>query len=147
MWPAPELDGRTSLADLGLARMASRRKPFVGSALMKREGMADAQRPCLVGLELANGTGQMCAGAILRAPSREYMVTPLEGVPVLGEKTDPHPLGFISSVSWSPELGKAVGLGLVSGEEGREGQIVDAIFPLLRRDDARTHHLAPSCRR
>ena len=50
-----EIEGRTTLADMGLARMASRKKPFIGSALMQREGLVDAKRPQLVGLEVANG--------------------------------------------------------------------------------------------
>ncbi len=53
----PELDGRTSLADMGLSRMASTKKPFIGSALMQREGTLDAKRPQLIGLETADNRG------------------------------------------------------------------------------------------
>ncbi|WP_227591756.1 hypothetical protein, partial [Klebsiella aerogenes] len=37
----PELDGRTTPADLGLGRMVSAKKAFVGKVLLGREGLGD----------------------------------------------------------------------------------------------------------
>jgi len=110
----PELDGRTSLADLGLSRMGSTKKPFIGGALARREGLRDTDRPQLVGLELADGDGKLRAGAILCE---------------IGEHTG-HGVGFVSSVTYSPDLKKHIGLGLLSGGAKRQGEVVDAIFPL-----------------
>jgi sarcosine oxidase subunit alpha len=126
----PELDGRTTLGDLGLARMASQKKAFLGSALMKREGLVDSNRPHLVGLELSNGAGRLRSGAILCKPAKKEVVAVFEGFPVVRETPERQPLGFISSVSWSPELGKDIAIGFVSGGMRREGEVIDALFPL-----------------
>ncbi|MSQ64528.1 MAG: sarcosine oxidase subunit alpha family protein [Betaproteobacteria bacterium] len=109
-----EIDGRTTLADMGLARMASKKKPFIGSALMQREGLLDAHRPQLVGLESASGDMALRAGAILCEPGRH------QG----------HGIGFVSSVTYSPALGRHVALGFVSRGLSREGDVIDAVFPL-----------------
>jgi len=120
-----ELEGRTTLADLGLARMASRKKPYLGGALAQREGMADARRPQLVGLELANGSGRLRAGAILCDP-------PGTGGVAAREPHEPErkPLGFVSSVTWSAELGRDIGIGFLSDGPARQGEVINAVFPL-----------------
>ena len=46
-----EIDGRTTAMDLGLGRMASSKKSFVGQAMAARPGMTDPSRPAFVGLE------------------------------------------------------------------------------------------------
>jgi len=109
-----EIEGRTTLADMGLARMASKKKPFIGSALMQREGLVDANRPQLVGLEAATGDVALSAGAILCEPGRH------QG----------HGIGFVSSVTFSPALGRHIALGFVAGGMAREGEVIDAIFPM-----------------
>jgi sarcosine oxidase subunit alpha len=142
----PELDGRTTLADLGLAGMASGGKPFLGGALAKREGLADASRPQLVGLELAEGTGTLRAGAILCDPAARYRRAFAKGSPVLSDHAPDlaaaaftaangsghmgHGIGFVSSVTWSPELGRTIALGFVAGGASRIGEEIDAAFPL-----------------
>ena len=45
-----ELDGRTTAADIGLGAMMSSKKEFVGKRMAGREGMADPERPCMVGV-------------------------------------------------------------------------------------------------
>jgi sarcosine oxidase subunit alpha len=109
-----EIEGRTTLADMGLARMASKKKPFVGSALMQREGLLEGKRGQLVGLEAAAGDVALRAGAILCEPGRH------QG----------HGIGFVSSVTYSPALGKHIALGFVAGGMARDGEIVDAVFPM-----------------
>jgi heterotetrameric sarcosine oxidase alpha subunit len=109
-----EMEGRTILADMGLARMASKKKPFIGSVLMQREGLVDGKRPQLVGLEAATGDVALRAGAILCEPGRH------QG----------HGIGFVSSVTYSPALGRHIALGFVAGGMAREGEVVDAIFPM-----------------
>jgi sarcosine oxidase subunit alpha len=142
----PELDGRTTLADVGLARMASGGKPFLGGALAKREGLGDASRPQLVGLELANGAGTLRAGAILCDPAARYRKAFAKDSAVLSDHApDPsavdftaangsghmgHGIGFVSSVTWSPELQRNIALGFVSGGSSRIGEEIDAVFPL-----------------
>ena len=114
----PELDGRTSLLDLGMGRMASRKKPFVGGALLQREGLVDPARPQLVGLKPVHDGDEFRAGAILCEQGRH----------------SGHGIGRVSSVAWSPELATQVGLGFVSGGKSRKGDVIDAVFPL--RDEA-----------
>ena len=110
----PEIDGRTTLADLGMGRMASRKKSFVGSTLMRREGMVDTGRPQLVGLKPVRDQDEFSAGAILCEPGQH----------------SGHGIGYVSSVAYSPELAKTIGLGLVSGGLLRQGDPIDAVFAL-----------------
>ena len=48
----PELDGRTTLNDMGLGKMMSSKKPCIGQKLAKREGMVEDNRATLVGVKL-----------------------------------------------------------------------------------------------
>lgn len=109
----PEIDGRTSLVDVGLGRMASNKKSFIGSALRQRDGIASSDRPTLVGLESIDGV-KLRAGAILCEQG----------------KHSGHGIGFISSATYSPALKKHIALGFVSGGMQKDGQKIDAIFPL-----------------
>ena len=109
-----EINGRTTLADLGMSRLASKKKSFIGSTLMQREGLVDISRPQLVGLEPANDQEEFSAGAILCEQGQH------KG----------HGIGFVSSVTYSPELGKNIGLGFVSGGLSRQEELIDAVFPL-----------------
>lgn len=110
----PELDGRTNLIDLGMGRMASRKKPFVGSAMLQREGMVDPARPQLVGLKPEKDGDEFRAGAILCEQGQH----------------GGHGLGRVSSVAYSPELATHIGLAFVSGGLSRQGDLIDAVFPL-----------------
>jgi sarcosine oxidase subunit alpha len=110
----PEIDGRTTLDDMGMGRMASKKKEFIGSALRRRDGLTELDRPQLVGLEVAGQDVPLKAGAILCEPGQ------LSG----------HGIGWVSSVTYSPALGKHIGLGFVSGGMERKGEQIDAHFPL-----------------
>jgi sarcosine oxidase subunit alpha len=93
-----EIDGRTTLDDLGLGRMASKTKPFVGSALRGRPELTRPDRPRLVGLRPAEPGTRFRAGSILCEAGR------VEG----------HGVGWVSSVADSPGFGW-IGLGFVAG--------------------------------
>lgn len=112
----PELDGRRNLLDLGMGRMASRKKPFVGGAMLQREGMVDPARPQLVGLKPVRDKDEFRAGAILCEQGQH----------------SGHGLGFVSSIAYSPELAIHIGLGFVSGGMSRRGDVIDAVFPLRK---------------
>ncbi len=103
-----ELDGRTSLDDLGLGGMASSKKAFIGKAMSEREGMRDPDRLQLVGIAPVDSDKRLRAGALL--DSRSDMVDQGEG--------------FITAVTDSPDLGHWIGLALVKGGlkrwEGKE---------------------------
>jgi sarcosine oxidase subunit alpha len=122
----PEIDGRTTLGDLGMTRMASKKKFFIGSTLMQREGLLDNSRPQLVGLESTSDQEAFSAGGILCEPGQH------KG----------HGIGFISSVAYSPELAKNIGLGFVSGGLTRQGDLIDAVSP-VRGEVATVRIVAP----
>jgi methylglutamate dehydrogenase subunit C len=111
----PELDGRATLEDLGLGKMASARKPFIGSALRKRPDLQRQDRPRLVGLVPAMHGETFKGGSILCEAGND----------------SGHGLGWVTSVTESPSLGHWVGLGLLRGGlaawEGRELVAADPI--------------------
>ena len=114
-----EADGRVTLADLGLAGMASRKKPYLGRALMGRPGLTDPRRPRLVGLTPVDPRARLQPGAILTAPETESGFG----------------LGHVSSIADSPALGMRIALGFVSGgTEALEGQVLVARDPTGRRE-------------
>ena len=99
-----EIDGRTTIEDIGLGKMASTKKAYVGSALKSREALTEPNRAQLVGLEPVDKAAIFKTGAILRR----------EGDPQ-GEPGKGHGLGWVSSVTHSPALGHWIGLGLIEG--------------------------------
>lgn len=107
----PELEGRTTLKDLGLEGFASSKKPFVGSVLRKREHLEDPERPTLVGLEI-EGTVGAKAGALLFA----------RGVTPKG-----HGEGWVSSTTYSPALGKNIALALLKNGKSRKDEIIQVV--------------------
>ncbi|MEP0942791.1 MAG: sarcosine oxidase subunit alpha family protein [Rhizobiaceae bacterium] len=107
----PELEGRTTLKDLGLEGFASSKKPFVGSVLRKRPVLEDPARPTLVGLEVDGQLGAK-SGSLL--------------FPATGE-TKGHGDGWISSTSYSPALEKHIALGLLKNGKGRQGETVRVV--------------------
>ncbi|MBV9913862.1 MAG: (2Fe-2S)-binding protein, partial [Sinobacteraceae bacterium] len=122
-----ELDHRTTLDDLGLARMASRDKPFVGRELRQRAVLQAPERWSLVGLECLEPGKRLRGGAILFA----------SGEPLAG-----HGRGYITSVTWSAELNKFIALGLYSGGLRHEGQEIVCAYP-LKSEQVRARIVSP----
>lgn len=106
-----EMDGRTTLADLGLGRMASRRKPYIGSAMLDREALADPGRPVLVGLVSQDGS-----------PIRTGSHLTLSG--------EAASLGHVTAMTYSPVVGTHIALALLAGGRERVGDTLEAVFPL-----------------
>ncbi len=94
-----ELDGRVTIDDAGLGRMASPNKSFIGSALRTRPELMREDRPKLVGIKPRDASQTFNAGAILCAGDK---------VSGLGE-------GWITAVTHSPSMGGWIGLGFISG--------------------------------
>ena len=113
-----EMDGRTTLDDLGMGRMASSTKPFWGDALRRSAHLAQADRPTLVGLEAIAPGGDPSNGAILF-----FADDAIQG----------HGRGHITSTTYSKSMGKAIGLGLLQGGLSRIGQEVIAASPVQGR--------------
>jgi glycine cleavage system aminomethyltransferase T/NADPH-dependent 2,4-dienoyl-CoA reductase/sulfur reductase-like enzyme len=109
-----ELDGRTTLKDMGLEGLASGKKPFVGSVLRKRAVLQDASRPSLVGLKIDGQEGAK-AGSLLFS-----LAAPVRG----------HGEGWVSSTTWSPALNSNIALAFLANGPKRNGEqirIVDFV--------------------
>ncbi len=112
----PELNGQTTPADLGLGRMVSTKKEFIGRRLLDWEGTADPSRPAVVGLKPVDGKTWILAGAqLVKDPNAE------KPIPMLGH---------VTSIAYSPELGTPIALALLEGGHERIGERLVAAFPL-----------------
>ncbi|WP_137391769.1 sarcosine oxidase subunit alpha family protein [Rhodoligotrophos defluvii] len=114
---APELDGRTTLDDLGLGAMASKAKPYIGKLLARREAYLDPMRQRFVGLLPVDPAARIRPGSIIHVHNGDH---------------SGFGLGRVTSTTYSPQLKRYIALGLVAG--GRDDQaperMVDACYPL-----------------
>ena len=112
-----ELDGRVTIDDAGLGKMASPAKSFIGSAMRNRPELLREDRPRLVGIKPKDTSQTFNAGSILCAEDK---------VSGLGE-------GWITAVTHSPAMGHWIGLGFISsGYEAWEGKTVIAADPVRK---------------
>jgi sarcosine oxidase subunit alpha len=115
-----ELNGTTTAADLGLGRMMSAKKDFVGKIMAARPGLTDPSRPSLVGLKPRDRSQRLRAGAHF--------------LPLGAESIAANDQGYMTSTAFSPSLGHWIGLGLVTGGARRHGDIVRAYDPVRGGD-------------
>jgi len=113
-----EMDGRTTLDDLGAGKMASKTKSFWGDALRRSPQMARDNRPTLVGLEAVDDKEPPSNGSILFFANDE-----LKG----------HGRGHVTSTTYSKSVGKAIALGLLQGGTAHVGQEIVATSPTQGR--------------
>jgi sarcosine oxidase subunit alpha len=116
----PELNGTTTAGDLGLGKMASKKKDFIGRVMAEREALVAPNRQVVVGLKPVDATRRLRSGA---------HIIP-KGAPI-GPDTDQ---GYVTSVCRSPILGQWVGLGLVEHGRERIGEVVRVHDPLRGED-------------
>jgi sarcosine oxidase subunit alpha len=105
-----EIDGRTTADDLGLGRMMSTKKDFVGRVMSTRPGLRDAGRPKLIGLRARDPQQRLYAGAHLLAIGAAH--------------TADNDQGVITSVAFSPSLNRWVALALLIRGPERHGETV-----------------------
>ena len=115
-----ELNGQTTAADLGLARMLSKKKDFVGRALMDRAALLDPERQALVGLRPRSATATLQAGAHL--------------IPAGASAHISNDHGHVTSAAYSATLQCWIGLGLLAGGERRVGDICRAVNPIQKHE-------------
>ena len=113
-----EMDGRTTLDDMGMGRMASTIKPFWGGALKTSANLVREDRPTLVGLEAVSADEPPNNGAILF-----FADDAIRG----------HGRGHVTSTTYSKQVGKAIALGLLQGGLRHVGQEVIAASPVHGR--------------
>ena len=114
-----EIDGRTTPQDLGLGRLVSRKKDFLGRALLQRPALQGEGRLQFVGLQAADGKNVIPPAAQITGPGNDRLS-----------------LGRITAAVQSPSLGKSLALALVADGRGRLGQEVLARSPLRGREVA-----------
>ena len=115
-----ELNGTTTAHDLGLGRMMSAQKDYIGRVLAARPGLSAPDRPALTGMKPSKRDARLTAGShVLR----------LGAQPSLANDE-----GFISSVTFSPTLGHWIGLGFLRNGRERIGERAWAHDPLTGGD-------------
>ncbi len=114
-----ELNGQTTAYDLGLGRMLSASKDFIGAVMARRGALTDPGRPRLVGLAPVDRAARIGAGAHFVAAG--------------ASPTAANDQGFMTSAAFSPTLGHWIGLGLLAGGPERLGEQVLAVDLLRAR--------------
>lgn len=115
-----ELNGQTTARDLGLDRMVSTKKDFIGRLMAGRPALLDPARPKLAGFRPVDRSQRLRAGAHF--------------IPVGAPASAEHDEGYLTSVAFSPSLGHWIGLGLVRGGTERIGERVRAVDPVRGGD-------------
>jgi methylglutamate dehydrogenase subunit C len=115
-----ELNGTTTADDLGLGKLLSKKKDFIGRVLAGRSGLTAPGRPVLVGVRPVNRGARLHAGAHF--------------LDVGAAATLANDQGFLSSVAFSPTLGHWIGLGFLSRGAARVGERIRAHDPLRSGD-------------
>ena len=123
-----ELNGQTVAGDLGLGRMMSTKKDFVGRLMAARPALVDPLRPSLVGLKPVQRGDRLRAGA-------HFMARGVAPAP----ETDQ---GYMTSTAFSPTLGHWIGLGLLARGTQRIGELVRAYDP-VRSGDVEVEVVSP----
>jgi methylglutamate dehydrogenase subunit C len=124
-----ELNGQTTARDLGLGRMMSTRKDYIGRVMAQRPGLVDPDRPALVGIKPVDPEARPRAGAHL--------------IPEGAEPVAANDQGHVTSVAYSPSLGHWIGLALFARGPERHGERVRAYDP-VRGGDTPVEVCAPT---
>ena len=114
-----ELNGRTTAHQLGLGRMLSTKKDYIGALMARRAGLADAVMPQLVGLKPVDRHYRLESGAHFLP----------EGTAVSAA----HEQGYVTSAAFSPSLGHWIGLGLLQDGRARHGERLRLCDPLRNK--------------
>jgi methylglutamate dehydrogenase subunit C len=124
-----EIDGRTTAQDLHLEWMLSKKKPFIGSAMMGRDGLVNEGRLSLTGVHSLSGEA----------------ITGGSHIVLSGDPKSPGPsLGHITAACYSPALGRHIALALVADGKTMIGKRAYAADPLRDRHvqvELVSHHM------
>ncbi len=103
-----ELNGQTTAGDLGMGRMMSTKKDYIGRVMAARAGLIAPDRPALVGLKPVDPAARLRGGAHLLPPGAD---------PVAANDQ-----GFVTSAAFSPTLGHSIALALLANGPRRHGE-------------------------
>jgi heterotetrameric sarcosine oxidase alpha subunit len=115
-----ELNGQTTGRDLGLGRMMSKKKDYVGRVMAERPALVAPDRPSLVGVRPVDASRRLRAGSHFLRVGAEASVGNDEG--------------YLTSVAFSPSLGTWIGLGFLASGPDRHGERIRAYDPVRGGD-------------
>ncbi len=115
-----EINGQLTARDLGLGRMMSTKKDFVGRVMAQRPALLDPERPALVGFKPVDGARRLRAGA-------HFLKI---GAGATAENDE----GYMTSVAYSPMVKSWIGLGVLRRGPERIGERVRAYDPVRNGD-------------
>jgi glycine cleavage system aminomethyltransferase T len=115
-----ELNGTTTAADLGLGKLLSKKKDFIGRVLASRRALNAPDRPVLVGVIPVNRTTRLHAGAHFLS--------------IAAQPTLENDEGFLSSVAFSPTLHTWIGLGFLRRGAARGTERIRCHDPVRSAD-------------
>jgi len=125
-----EIDGRTTPADLGLGKMVSTRKAFIGSSLLQRPALNQSGRLQLVGLTSADGHSSIPVAAHLcEQPWQPGVTRPSRGK--------------LTAAITSPTLQRPLALALLHNGHQRLDEKLWAVSPLTQQSVKVV--IGPSC--
>ncbi|BCW90788.1 Sarcosine oxidase subunit alpha [Alphaproteobacteria bacterium SO-S41] len=107
-----ELNGQTTARDLGLGKMMSAKKDYIGRVMAARPALIDPDRPMLAGFRAVDPTKRPRAGA-------HFLKI---GAPETPENDE----GYLTSVAFSPALNRWIGLGFIKRGPERVGERIRA---------------------
>jgi sarcosine oxidase subunit alpha len=116
----PEINGQTTARDLGLGKLLSAKKDYIGRVLSQRPALIDPNRPSLVGVKPKDLSARLTAGAHF--------------IPLGKIASAEHDEGYVTSAAFSPSLGHWIGLGLLAGGTKRAGETLCASDPVRNLD-------------
>ncbi|MGY8638493.1 sarcosine oxidase subunit alpha family protein [Bradyrhizobium sp. 14AA] len=123
-----ELNGQTTARDLGLGKMMSSKKDFVGRLMAKRQALIQTDRPTLVGFRPVDLNKRLSAGAHFIGIDRAANMENDEG--------------YMTSVAYSPNLKHWIGLGFLKNGPTRIGERIRAV-DLVRNGDVEVEICSP----
>jgi heterotetrameric sarcosine oxidase alpha subunit len=115
-----ELNGQHTARDLGLGKMMSTKKDYIGRVMAQRPALLEPDRPALVGFKPVDRSARLRAGAHF--------------IPVGAAATAANDEGYMTSVAFSPMLGHWIGLGTLTRGPQRIGERVRAYDPVRNGD-------------
>jgi heterotetrameric sarcosine oxidase alpha subunit len=115
-----EINGQLTARDLGLGRMMSKKKDYIGRVMAQRPALLDPDRPALAGFKPVDRKARLRAGAHFLSV----------GAAASADNDE----GYMTSVAFSPMLGHWIGLGVLKRGPERIGQRVRAYDPVRNGD-------------
>ena len=112
-----EIDGRTTPYDLGLGRMVSDNKDFIGRSLLNRPGLKSTERMQLVGLTPTIQHSSISPGGVLA--SQPYSKGTRQDV-----------IGHLTASIYSPTLDMWIALGLLRNGHRRYDDTIWVVSPI-----------------